>query len=78
MSDKKQGWHSRRHQTAEAHSEAKLAYQTDHGPAARQRKADERQEARDKRTTIDQVGLVIERPGESRRELARLTKGKEW
>jgi len=79
MSDNKPaGWHSRRHKTSDEHSAARLAYETDHGPAARQRKADERQEARDGRTTIAQVDLITQRPGESRRELMRLTKGKEW
>lgn len=78
MSDKKPGWHSRRHKTSDEHTAAKLAYQTAHGPAARQRKADEREAARAERTTIAQIDLVTKRPGESRRELLRLTKGKTW
>lgn len=39
---KPKGWFSRRHETSEAHNTASVRYQTEHGRAARQRKAKER------------------------------------
>ena len=42
---KKPGWHSRRYQTNVANRQATERYQAAHGPKARQRAADEREEA---------------------------------
>lgn len=36
------GWFSRRHETDAANRDARLAYQREHGPSARKRKAAER------------------------------------
>lgn len=40
--EKMKGWHSWRHQTADAQTAAREAYQTAHGRKARQRRAKER------------------------------------
>lgn len=39
----------------------------------RQREADERQEARDSRTDEEQIALLLTRPGDSAKEIARLS-----
>lgn len=41
---KPKGWHSRRHQTSEAHMDARQRYMLNSGPAARRRRALERAE----------------------------------
>jgi hypothetical protein len=44
------------------------------GKIRRQEAAKERAESREKRSTEDQLALILKRPGESQREIARLTK----
>lgn len=73
--EKKKGWHSRRHETSRENGDARAAYQKEHGPEARQRKADEREETRDARSPREQLGLLDQRLGVgigARRERARL------
>jgi hypothetical protein len=43
---KKDGWFSWRHRTREAHDAARERYLSEHGPAARRRKAAEREARR--------------------------------
>lgn len=60
---KKAGWHSRRHQTADENHAATTRYQADHGPEARQDKAEAREMARAGRTPTQQVVTLDRRLG---------------
>lgn len=73
--EKKKGWHSRRHETSRENGDARAAYQAEHGPEARQRKADKREETRETRTPQEQLALLDRRLGVgvgARRERTRL------
>jgi hypothetical protein len=62
-SSKKPGWHSRRHQTADAQHTATTLYQNEHGPEARQDKADARERDRATRTPAQQIAVLDRRLG---------------
>lgn len=75
MADSKpKGWFSRKHEGSSAHAAAVARYETMHGPESRRRKAKEREVARAGRTPQDQLAILDQRPGESRRERDRLQK----
>lgn len=61
--EKPKGWFSRRHETSEEHSAARECYQNDHGPKARRRKAQERDEARAHLTAQQQLVQLDARLG---------------
>lgn len=75
VKEKQRGRFSRRHETSEEHSEATAAYLAEHGPEARQRKADERELARSERSPKEQLAFLDRRLGigqGARKERARL------
>lgn len=72
---KPKGWHSRRHQTAEAHFAAREAWQGLHGPEARRQRAKECEAARVPRAPEEQLAVLDERLGKgvgARKERTRL------
>lgn len=74
---KPRGWFSRRHQTREAHEQARAAYQATHGREARKWWASRREPLRTERTVQQQAALLDARLGHNtgaRRERARLAK----
>lgn len=73
--NKPKGWFSRRHSTGQEHDKAATAYKAEHGPEARQRKADERDQLRATRSPEEQLAVLDQRLGVgqgARRERARL------
>ena len=74
---KPKGWFSRRHQTREAHENARARYQAAHGREARKWWAGRRESLRAERSVQEQAALLDARLGHNtgaRRERARLAK----
>lgn len=65
--------YSRRHDTDERHLAARHAFAQTRSAEAKWAAALTRQDARDARTTDEQITLLARRPGKSARELRRLT-----
>ena len=57
-SDKPRGWHSRRHETPEAHYAATARYQAEHGPETRRAKAEARATKAAERTLREQLNRL--------------------